>query len=53
MSDFIDSFSTMQLTNIMNFFETMPKLRHIINVTNPKTKVVSEITLEGMDTFLG
>ena len=53
MSDFIDSFSTMQLTNIMNFFETMPKLRHIINVTNPKTKAVSEITLEGMDTFLG
>ena len=52
MNEFIDSFSTGQLENIMNFFDTMPKIRHVVSVTNPKTKVVSEIPLEGMDTFL-
>jgi len=52
MGEFIDSFSTNQLKNIMEFFDSMPKLRHVVSVTNPKTKVVSEIPLEGMDTFL-
>ena len=53
LNEFIDSFNTNQLEKLMEFFNTMPKIRHIVNVTNPKTKVVSEITLEGMDTFLG
>jgi len=52
MDEFIDSFSTGQLENIMKFFDTMPKIRHVISVTNPNTNVVSEIPLEGMDTFL-
>jgi len=52
MDEFIDSFSTGQLENIMKFFDTMPKIRHVISVTNPHTNVVSEIPLEGMDTFL-
>ena len=52
LTEFIDSFNTKQLGNLMEFFETMPKVRHIVSVTNPKTKVVSEVTLEGMETFL-
>ena len=52
IEDFIESFSTEQLKSIMNFFETMPKIRKVVNVTNPKTKVKSEIILEGMETFL-
>ena len=52
LNEFIDSFNTNQLQKLMEFFETMPKIRHIVNVTNPKTKVISEVTLEGMDTFL-
>ena len=52
IEDFIESFSTEQLKSIMNFFETMPKIRKVVKVTNPKTKVVSEVTLEGMETFL-
>jgi len=52
LNEFIDSFNTNQLEKLMQFFETMPKIRHIVNVTNPKTKVISEVTLEGMDTFL-
>ena len=52
LGEFMDSFNTEQLANVMEFFDTMPKVRHIINVTNPKTKVVSEVVLEGMDNFL-
>ena len=36
----------------MNFFETMPKLRHVVEVENPKTKIKSEILLEGLQNFL-
>ena len=53
LAEFVDSFNTDQLQNLMRFFETMPKVRHIVNVTNPNTKVTSEVVLEGMDSFLG
>ncbi len=53
ITEFIDSFNTEQLENVMKFFETMPKLRHVIDVTNPKTKVKSEVLLEGLESFLG
>jgi hypothetical protein len=36
----------------MKFFQTMPKLRHIIDVTNPKTKKKGEVLLEGLESFL-
>jgi len=36
----------------MNFFKTMPKLRHPIVVVNPKTKKKNEVILEGLDSFL-
>ena len=52
LTDFIDSLDTEQFAKIVKFFETMPKLRHVIEVTNPKTKVTSEILLEGLDSFL-
>ena len=52
LAEFVDSFNTEQLQSLMQFFETMPKIRHVINVTNPNTKVTSEMTLEGMETFL-
>jgi hypothetical protein len=53
ITEFIDSFNTEQLENVMKFFETMPKLRHVVDITNPKTKVKSEVLLEGLETFLG
>ena len=52
IEDFIDSFDNKQLESILNFFQTMPKLRHPVKVTNPKTKVESEIVLEGLENFL-
>jgi len=52
LDDFIDTMDTKQFENIMEFFNTMPKLRHAITVTNPKTKKKSEVMLEGLDSFL-
>ena len=40
-----------QFKSIEKFFETMPKLSHTIKITNPKTKVESEVTLEGLQSF--
>ena len=53
MNDFIDSMSNAQLENVMNFFDSMPKLRHAIKITNPNTKVKSEVVVEGLTNFLG
>ena len=52
LEEFIDQFTIDQLNDVIQFFDTMPKLRHIVNVTNPKTKVKSEVVLEGMNNFL-
>jgi len=52
ITEFIESFTQGQLENVMEFFQTMPKVRHVINVTNPNTKVKSEVLLEGLESFL-
>ena len=52
LEEFIDQLTGEQFENIMNFFSTMPKLRHVIQVTNPKTNVKSEVVLEGLESFL-
>ena len=48
---FIDSLNHDQFEKIQNFFETMPTLKHEIEVTNPKTKKKSTVTLSGMNDF--
>jgi hypothetical protein len=50
---FIESMNTEQFKKIEKFFETMPKLSHTFEVTNPKTKVKSSVTLEGLTSFFG
>tara|TARA_B100000424_G_scaffold237524_1_gene203072 strand:- start:1999 stop:2703 length:705 start_codon:yes stop_codon:yes gene_type:complete len=52
LDDFIDSLDAEQFSRVMDFFETMPKLRHVIEVVNPNTNVKSEILLEGLQNFL-
>ena len=52
LDDFIDNLSNEQFEKLMKFFETMPKLRHVLEVENPKTKVKSEVTIEGLQSFL-
>jgi len=51
LEEFIDSMSTNNFENLSSFFETMPKLRHVIEVTNPVTKKKSEIPIEGLQSF--
>ena len=52
INEFIDQLTTDQFKGISNFFDTMPKLRHVIPITNPKTKVESEVVVEGLASFL-
>ena len=52
IDEFIDQLTTNQFEGISNFFDTMPKLRHVISITNPKTKVKSEVVVEGLASFL-
>ena len=51
LDTFIDSLNTTQLQGVQTFFETMPKLRHEVKITNPKTKKKSTVTLEGLEAF--
>ena len=51
MSEFLESMNSSQFKEIEKFFETMPKLSHTLKVTNPKTKVESEVVLEGLASF--
>ena len=51
LSDFLEQMNSAQFKEIEKFFETMPKLSHSITVTNPKTKVESNVLLEGLASF--
>lgn len=51
MIDFLEQFPTSQFKRIEQFFETMPRLEHVINVTNPKTKKKNKVVLEGLASF--
>ena len=53
LDKFIESLSTQVFRDIQKFYDTMPKLTHEIEVTNPKTKVVSKVTLQGLTDFFG
>ena len=49
--DFINSLTHEQFEKIQNFFDTMPKLKHEVDIVNPKTKKKSKVTLEGINSF--
>jgi hypothetical protein len=51
ISDFIEQLSSKQFKQIEKFFETMPKLSHLLKVKNPNTGVESEVILEGLSSF--
>ena len=52
LEQFVDQLSTNQFEDILEFFNSMPKLRHIVEIENPKTKVKNTIVLEGLSDFL-
>jgi len=49
--DFFNNLNSAQFQLIKTFFDEMPRLRHTIKVTNPKTKKESEITFSGLQDF--
>ncbi len=51
--EFLNSLTSKQFENMQNFFVSMPKLKHTINVKNPNTGVDNEYVLEGLAAFFG
>jgi len=51
LSDFVESLNTKQFQEVQKFFDTMPKLKHTVELENPKTGVKSEIVLQGLNDF--
>ena len=51
LDEFIDSMSAENFEQVTNFFNTMPKLIHVVEVKNPKTKKKSEVPIEGLQNF--
>ena len=48
---FIEQLNSSQFKLVETFFETMPKLQYKGTVTNPNTKVESEVLVEGLSNF--
>ena len=48
---FLDSLSHEQFEQIQTFFNTMPTVKHEVQITNPKTKKKSKVMLQGMNDF--
>jgi len=51
LKDWVESLTSAQFQKIEKFFETMPKLTHTLEVTNPNTKKKNTIVLEGLTDF--
>ena len=51
LDEFIDSLTGEQFEKVGGFFETMRKVQHSVEVTNPKTKKKGEVVIEGIQSF--
>ena len=51
LEEFIDSLTGNQFEGLSDFFSTMPKVQHSVEVTNPKTKKKGEVVIEGIQSF--
>ena len=51
ISEFIESLNTQQFQKVQQFFDTMPKLKHAVELDNPKTGVKSKVVLQGLNDF--
>ena len=49
--EFIESMNTDNLNSVLDFFDTMPKIKHQIKVINPNTNVENTINMEGIESF--
>ena len=53
LTEFIESLDTKQFTKIRDFFEGMPRLKHIVEWKCPKCDKTGDMLLEGIDSFFG
>ena len=51
LQEFIENLTTDQFEKLNDFFDTMPKVQHSVEVTNPKTKKKGEVVIEGIQSF--
>ena len=51
LKEFIEMLPQDAFTKVRSFFDTMPKLKHKIEVTNPKTNIKSPVVLQGIGDF--
>ena len=51
LDEFIDSLTTETFENLGDFFQTMPKVMHVLKIKNPKTKKTGEVVIEGIQSF--
>ena len=51
LTEFVEQMNSKQYQKLQSFFATMPKLSHTVKVTNPKTGVKSDVTIEGLANF--
>ena len=51
IKEFFESLSQESFAKVKKFFDTMPRVRHEFDVTNPKTNVKSKVTLTGLNDF--
>ena len=49
--DFVEQLNSKQFLEVQQFFDTMPKLTHTVEIENPKTKVKGKVTLNGLNDF--
>ena len=49
--DFVDSLTSEQFDKVTDFFDSMPKVQHVVEVTNPKTKKKGEVVIDGVASF--
>ena len=51
LTEFIEQLNTSQFREVQQFFDTMPKLKHVVTIENPKTKVKTDVVLQGLNDF--
>jgi len=51
IKEFFEGLSQESFSKVKSFFDTMPRVRHDIEVTNPVTNVKSKVTLQGLNDF--
>ena len=51
MEEWVEGLEPKQYEKLQDFFNTMPKLKHTVPITNPVTGVKSDVTIEGLANF--